>query len=127
MTEEPPRLKAAIRVSALMRRLEAAGVAVYLRRRGDADAGTVCLKLTPSPETVQLLTEQRRADGGLEWQPMTTLPLTEPDSEDRLTQMIAIDPDLWIVEIDDPRQKILSPRVERQPHLIWGPFELGPI
>ena len=114
MSEQPPRLKASIRVSALMRQLESAGVAVYLRRRGDADAGTVCLKLSPSPETVQLLTEQRRADSGLEWQPMTALPLTEPESERRLTQMIANDPDLWIVEIDDPHRR-LTPDWFNQP------------
>jgi len=95
-----PRLKSALYVQALMRRSEVAGAAAYLVRRGAEEAGAVFLKLNRLDGTCAVLSPARRGEERI-W----TRPLGENAEEARAAEYFArqirIDPDIWIVEIED--------------------------
>jgi len=102
MTE--PRVKTEIRVSAQVRRAHSAGSFATIVRRGDADAGAVAVKLYQGPGAVKLFIQSRDLDGKMVWRE----PFGEeaPDGLEAkidrwLEKESSIDPDLWIVEIED--------------------------
>jgi len=88
-------------VSALIRRAEQAGTFAMVMKKGDARAGAVLVKVMDRrAETARLYAEATRADGERVWmQP-------HPDADEAALDAYAerarrIDPDLWVVEIDD--------------------------
>lgn len=102
MTE--PRLKTEIRVSAHIRRAQGAGAFATIVRRGDPDAGAVAVKVFIAKGEARLFIQSRDLDGAPVWR--------EPFEEDAgadietkidawLAKEAGIDPDLWIVEIED--------------------------
>ncbi|WP_425411050.1 DUF1491 family protein [Hyphococcus sp.] len=103
MTE--PRLKTEIRVSAHLRRAQGAGAFATIVRRGDPDAGAVAVKVYIARGDARLYTQSRDMDGNAVWrEPFESDQQTE-DMEEKidawLARETAIDPDLWIVEIED--------------------------
>ena len=94
------RLKSAIYVQALMRRCEVSGAAAYLVRRGAEEAGAVFLKINRLDGTCTVLSPARRGEERI-W----TRPIGEAADEARAAEYFAkqirIDPDVWIVEIED--------------------------
>lgn len=102
MTEA--RLKTDIRVSAQVRRAQIAGAFATIVRRGDPDAGAVAVKLYQGPGRAKLFIQSRDLDG----EPVWREPFEEdasPDIEAKIDRWLEketrIDPDLWIVEIED--------------------------
>jgi hypothetical protein len=98
------RVKTEIRVSAHVRIAQAAGAFATIVRRGDPDAGAVAVKLYIGPGAVRLYTQSRDLDGAHIWRE----PFGEdvsPDLESKIDAWLAkeakIDPDLWVVEIED--------------------------
>jgi len=88
-------------VSALIRRAELGGAFPVVVKRGDAKAGAVLVKVVDRRAgAVALYAEATRGDGERVWmQP-------HPDAEEAALDAYAerarrIDPDLWVVEIDD--------------------------
>jgi hypothetical protein len=94
------RLKSAIYVQALIRRCETAGAAAYLVRRGAEEAGAVFIKLNRLDGTCTVLSPARRGEEFI-W----TRPLGESTDEararDYFAKQVRVDPDIWIVEIED--------------------------
>ena len=94
------RLKSAIYVQALMRRCEAAGAAAYLVRHGAEEAGAIFIKVSRLDGTCMVLSQARRGEEAV-W----LRPLGESSDETRaaeyFTRQLRIDPDIWIVEIED--------------------------
>lgn len=101
MSEEPPRLKSSVRVAAMMRRLELEGAAVYLRRRGDADAGVILVKVARSAAEVVIYGLERGVTGALLWQPIRAGLMTETEAEEWFARRVTRDPDLWLLEVED--------------------------
>lgn len=103
MTE--PRLKTEIRVSAHLRRARAGGAFATIARKGDPDAGAVAVKVYFGARKAQLFVQSRDLDGNFLWRdPFEGDPQaeeTEPRVDAWLAKEISIDPDLWIVEIED--------------------------
>lgn len=99
MTE--PRLKTHIRVAAHLRRVEAAGVFATIARRGDPDAGAVAVKVYMGERRARLFIQSRDLEGAFVWRE----PFEDDPSEEKIDAFLAketkIDPDLWIVEIED--------------------------
>lgn len=100
-----PRVKTEIRVSAQMRRAQSAGAFATVVRRGDPDAGAVAVKLFISAGNIRLYIQSRDLDGNQIWrEPFENNP-QEDDIESkidaRLEKEASIDPDLWIIEIED--------------------------
>jgi hypothetical protein len=88
-------------VSALIRRAELGGAYPVVVKKGDARAGAVLVKVVDRRAgAVALYAEATRGDGERVWmQP-------HPSADEALLDAYAerarrIDPDLWVVEIDD--------------------------
>lgn len=101
------RLATEIWVAAQIRRVELAGGAAYLRRRGAEKAGAVLVKLTrtdlgfTAPATT-LLTRVTGPEGAPAWTWLVgPEPALDAAVEAKLEKQIAFDPDLWILEIED--------------------------
>ena len=90
-------------VSALIRRAELAGAFAVVARKGDARAGAVLVKaLNRTDGTARLYSEATRMDGERVW--MRPQPSeAEPDLDRYIERALKVDPDLWVVEIEDKK------------------------
>jgi hypothetical protein len=88
-------------VYALMRRASLGGAFATVERRGDSTAGAVLVKaLNRRIGEARLFAEATRADGERFWmQPVNSL--QEADLDAYIARAARIDPDLWVIEIDD--------------------------
>ncbi len=96
-----PRLKAGIFVRALIRRIEVAGSQAFVVRKGAEEAGAVFLKVSRLDGTGYLLEQARRGEGDLVWLKPLGDPVDEARSKAYFERQVRIDPDLWIIEIED--------------------------
>ncbi len=100
-------VKTEIWVKGHLRRCFAAGLTGVVARRGAAEAGAVLVKVTLAAGTARLLAPAAGPaydeEGRRNWEfPLDREPL-QPDDIDRfLDRQIAFDPDIWILDIDDP-------------------------
>ena len=97
-----PRLKAGLRVAALLRRMDLAGRGAYVVRHGDDDAGALAVTVLRPGGTVELwvqdydpLTDSRS------WLCEATGPARDIDAT--LARRSARDPDLWVIELELPQ------------------------
>ena len=92
------RLAAGLVVSALIRRVEAAGGSGMVLARGDATAGALLIQLADRGVPGALLEHMLDARGEYAWAPMG------PDDAGARSDYIARrrrnDPDLWVIELD---------------------------
>ena len=88
-------------VAALIRRVELGGGYAVVVRKGDARAGSVLVKvMNRSDRTFRLYGEATRGDGERFWmQPVRSE--FEPDLDAYVERAARIDPDVWVVEIED--------------------------
>jgi hypothetical protein len=88
-------------VSALIRRAELGGAFAIVARKGDARAGAVLVKaVNRSDGTARLYAEATRMDGDQVWmQPAKSD--QEPDLDRYIERAVRVDPDIWVVEIED--------------------------
>lgn len=89
-------------VYALIRRAHLGGGFATVGRRGDGRGGAVLVKLINRRKgEARLLAEATRGDGERFW--MSPIGATdEADLDAYIEKAIRIDPDVWVVEIDDP-------------------------
>lgn len=102
-------------VSALIRRAELSGAFAMVIRKGDARAGAVLVKALNRPQnTAKLYTEATRLDGERVWmQPVRSI--LEPDLDSYIERAARVDPDVWVVEIDDRQGRhFLTEPVEKE-------------
>jgi hypothetical protein len=102
-------------VSALIRRAELAGAFAVVARKGDPRAGAVLVKvLDRRAGTARLYAEATRGDGDRVW--MQPVPSdAEPELDAYIERSRRIDPDIWVVEIDDAEGRhFLTEAVERR-------------
>ena len=88
-------------VGALIRRAELGGAFAVVVRKGDPRAGAVLVKaLNRGDGTVRLYSEATRGDGERVWmQPAAST--EERDLDAYIERAVRIDPDVWVVEIED--------------------------
>jgi|SRR6516165_694562 hypothetical protein len=101
-------------VGALIRRAEQAGAFAVVARKGDARAGAVLVKVLDRTEgSTRLYAEATRMDGEQVWmQPASSD--QEQDIDRYIERALRIDPDLWVVEIEDRHGRhFLTEPVER--------------
>ena len=100
-----PRLKTSLWAAALLRRWnQHAAVVATLVRRGDADAGTVLLKVNRLDGTATVLSQTVSADGNRAWLRGTgATPVADAEAEAYIQRQRKRDPDLWVIEIEDRR------------------------
>src|ERR1700742_3309002 len=98
MPEE--RLPTEFWVSAQLRKFSGMGVGAYLLRRGDAERGTVLVRLT-GREGDRILTQVRDLDGELGWMAVREgIALPAPEADAYIERAVARDSDLWVIEIE---------------------------
>ncbi len=105
------RLAAGLWVSAYLHRLGLEGIPAHIVRRGDATAGAVVVKTATLDG--QARARQRGFDlatGQRCWLPLIDGAEAEVDA--RLAREAQIDPDLWIVEVEDRRGRDLLDQPE---------------
>jgi hypothetical protein len=102
-------------VGALIRRAEQGGAFATVARKGDVRAGAVLVKVLNRPEgTARLYAEATRGDGERVW--MRPQPSDDESELDRyIERAVRIDPDIWVVEIDDRQGR----------HFLVEPVERG--
>ncbi|HEV2531090.1 DUF1491 family protein [Phenylobacterium sp.] len=101
-------------VTALIRRAELGGAFGVVARKGDPRAGAVLVKaLNRTDGTARLYAEATRLDGERVWmEPAASH--AEPDLDRYIERALRIDPDVWVVEIDDKEGRhFLTEPVER--------------
>ena len=88
-------------MSALIRRAELAGAYATVARKGDPRAGAVLVKILDRRKgLVRLYAEATRADGERVWMRPAHAE-AEPELDSYVDRAVRIDPDLWLVEIED--------------------------
>ncbi len=96
-----PRLKTEFRVSAHLRRAQAAGAFATIARRGDPDAGAVAVKLFLGGRSARLYIQSRDLDGNAVWREPLDGVVEEAQIDAWVEKEANIDPDIWVVEIED--------------------------
>lgn len=105
------RLASGIWVSAYLRRLQIDGIPAYVIARGDDTAGAVLVKLALMDGTARAY--QRGFDlnsGARVWQVLVEGP--EAVVDEAIARQRSFDPDLWVIEVEDARGRILLDEME---------------
>lgn len=100
------RLATGLWVSAYLARLEAAAIPAYLSAKGDATAGAVAVKLATMDGQASVFMRAYGPDGDRIWSPLAEA-APEAEADEALARQRRFDPDLWIVEIEDPKGRTL--------------------
>ena len=96
------RLKSRLRIQAAVRLCSAAGISAMVVARGDEDAGQILIKINRFEAGCEVLAEVRNQNGELVWMRGTGEALiNEIDADAYLARQRQIDPDLWVLEIED--------------------------
>lgn len=95
------RLPTDFMIAAQIRIAEREGVPITVRRRGDNSIGTIILKINLLNGTARVLTQVRFNDE-IVWSPASrTDPMSDADAEAYMKRQADIDPDSWLLEIED--------------------------
>lgn len=95
------RLKSEFWVKAQLRLCDLNNLPAVIARRGDADAGQVLVKVVKSRSDCDLLVQRYDDDGKRVWTVATTG--MEFDCDAYIAREADIDPDLWVLEIEDSK------------------------
>ncbi len=100
------RLTTDIWVSAYLARLQAAAIPAYLTAKGDPTAGAVAVTLATMAGRAWVFVGAYGPAGGRIWTPRAAA-APEAEADAALARQRGFDPDLWIVEIEDPKGRTL--------------------
>ncbi len=96
------RLPTDVWVKAHIRRCMTAGIPVTVARRGEAQGGSVLLKLNLLDQGCRVLSQSRDLNGQLAWLPALAGALVEESEADSyIARAVGRDPDLWVIEIEE--------------------------
>jgi hypothetical protein len=91
-------------VMAQVRLCDLAFIPATVVRRGDADAGTVLLKLNRFEAGVTVYTQASSTGDEPTWSRGTgPQPVSEAEADAYIERQVKYDPDVWILEIEDRR------------------------
>lgn len=99
---DEPRLKTDVYIAAIRRHCDAKLLTATVYAVGDDERGGLVLRVARSPDSVMLYEQARGHDGGRLWRMLTSGPISERESTDKLLKRRRLDPDLWILDIEDP-------------------------
>ncbi|MCB1651563.1 MAG: DUF1491 family protein [Alphaproteobacteria bacterium] len=101
------RLPTGLWVDAVLTPLNARGIFYYITQKGNHASGLVMLKLNGLRGRVRLLAQQRDfMSNKLEWvSALDQEEVAEADADSYINRAIQSDPDLWVIEIEDPEMQ----------------------
>jgi len=101
-----PMLRAAFWVSAQIKICDLKSIPIVVVKKGDPDAGAVFLKIDRHINGVVVLSQARDGQGMRVWTQATgNEPVTSNEADAYLERQKKYDPDLWIIDIDDPNDQ----------------------
>lgn len=100
------RLATGVWVSAYLMRLSLEGIYAHVARKGDETAGAVAIKVATMNGRASFYSRGYGPDGSPGWHVQID-DAEEVTVDDALIRQRGYDPDLWIVEIEDPRGRHL--------------------
>lgn len=100
------RLKSEIWVKAYVRRCAADGAAAFVVRRGDADAGSIFIRINRLDGTSMVFGPASAglfsADVERRWsRRLGPEPVLDEKADSYLTREFEFDPDIWLIEVED--------------------------
>ncbi|HEY1720052.1 MAG TPA: DUF1491 family protein [Magnetospirillaceae bacterium] len=100
--DEPPRLKAKLRIQAALRLCAGKGLMATVVRHGDDDAGVILVKQNLLGAGFRILTQTRDKNGERAWMAGTGAdPVDEKVADAYIARQVDRDSDLWVIEIED--------------------------
>ena len=97
-----PRLQTALWVQAHVKRADLAGIPMVVLRKGDAEAGSVLVKLNRREAGCVVLSQSRTPEGELVFMRGTgPEAVPEEEADAYIARQLRYDPDIWVLEIDD--------------------------
>lgn len=79
-----------------------------IARKGDTDAGALFLKVNRFRAGCEVFSGVTAPDGSDAWLRATgASPVTEKEADTYLTRQATYDPDLWVLEIEDPKAQFV--------------------
>lgn len=103
MQDHDSRLPVHLWVDAQLAPLNARGIFYYIHQKGEQNSGVVMVKLNGLKGQCRLLIQQRDFEGQLGWMnAMNKDHLDERDVDQYIQRAINRDPDMWVIEIEDP-------------------------
>lgn len=107
---ETPRIKSRLLVDSLVRQADIFGYAAYVERRGYDEGGIVIVKINKPNRMGIIYTLHFNEKNERVWHN----PLLEKLAEDRINAYIKrtvdVDPDCWVIEIDDNKDTFTGPK-----------------
>ena len=105
------RLRSILLVETCMRVVESAGRHITVLHRGDADAGSIFIKVYSRNGLASLFGQSLSDDGKLVWRNvLSENSRTEASADERIANEIRVDRDIWVLEVlDDSLQNPLTP------------------
>ena len=100
-----PRLKSGFWVTAYLRRLQLNNIAVFVTKRGDADAGAVLVKSNSLDGNARLFQRSIDIDGNRTWQVLAEGP--EQIVDEAIGRQRGFDQDIWVLEVEDKQGRTL--------------------
>ena len=95
-------------VQAQIRICDIRNIPIYVRHKGDVDAGAVLVKLNGFTEGSIVLSQVTGADR-TQWMRATgETPVPDEDAEAYIERQLKWDADLWVLEIEDPKGDYLE-------------------
>jgi hypothetical protein len=97
------RLKSGIWIQAQIRLCSIANLPTYVGKKGDADAGAIFLRINKLDGSNFIYSQTRDISGDIAWsQANSGDALSDSEAFEYLEKQQKYDPDLWILEIEDP-------------------------
>lgn len=98
------RLRSEIRIQAWLRRASGLGLMAVVARKGETESGAVILKINRHAAGCDVFTPVTSPSGEAAWmRAFAKGPAPEREADAYLQRQAKYDPDLWVVEIEDPK------------------------
>ena len=101
-----PRLKTDLWVQAQIRVCDIASIPAVVARRGDSDSGQVVIRNNRLDGTYEVFARTISLDGTAAWRRVNgPVPVDGEAADLIIVREANVDPDVWVVEIEDPDGK----------------------
>ncbi len=104
MSWETSKIKTSLWVQAQVKLCDLNAISIMVRQKGDPDSGAILLKLDRGEMGCCILTQVRDLDGNPGWMYGCGAEFVNySEAEAYIHRQIKRDPDLWVIEIEDPK------------------------